>query len=224
MRRALAGAMVAAAALAAAACGTSSTSGTVKLPAPSQAASASPDAPSPSPSPSAQAADTVTWPPFGADAKVILDPYTGDASTAGAVVTAKDMLLALEYAYYTGGKDTRWKSYVTAPKMMSDSEALFAQPDVTTESWTGTIKITHFGATLGIYGKNTALVSFCQNTSGARNTSLSTGKILPASDQGTGDQNYFSITYRLSSDTHGFWSVYATDPAIDYPRAPACKP
>jgi hypothetical protein len=224
VRRVFAGAVVAAVALAVAACGAQSSAGTFEPPAPSQVASASQAVPSPSPSPSAQAAGTVIAPPFGPDAKVVVDSYAGDASTAGAVVAAKDMLLSIEYAYYTGGKDTRWKSYTSSPDLVAFLTSEFTDPSTTSTSWTGTTLITHMSAVLGTDGKNTALVTYCEHDSGAKNASLATHQALPASQQTPASKDYYLVSYELSGGPSS-WKVTQILPNAYYPRAPAaCKP
>jgi hypothetical protein len=224
VRRVLAGAVVAAAALAAAACGSQSSASTFKPPATTPAASASTAAPPPSPSPSA-VPDSIIMPPFGQNAKIVLDPWMpSDPSEVPAVVTAKNFLVAILYADYTGDRDQRWKNYVTSPKMLSDMSASLAEPSISTESWIGTLKFTRFSAEFKSSGEKTAMVSFCEDSSESKNTSLTTGKVLPAAEQSTGNQNYYAITYYLDPGTDGSWNVIGTDPVVYYPRASECKP
>jgi hypothetical protein len=140
------------------------------------------------------------------------------------VVTAKDFMLAVLYADYTGDRNHRWKSYISDQRVLSGMSATLAAPDVSTESFTGTIRITHMSAVPGTFGKSTISVSFCEDASAARNTSLSTGKVLPASKQNSKDENYTMNTYVLRHSTAGRWGVIGIQPTVDYPRAFICKP
>jgi hypothetical protein len=170
-------------------------------------------------------ADSLVMPPFGKNARIVVPPWLpASASEARAVITAKNFLLAVLYADYTGGQDHRWKAYVSAARVLSGLGATLAAPDVTTESFTGTIRISHMNAVAGTYGKNTVSVSFCQNSAHARNTSLSTGKVLPRSQQLSGNQNYYLNTYVLANNGAGRWAVISILPAIYYPEALECKP
>lgn len=164
-------------------------------------------------------------PPFGKDAHIVLDPWMPTGATgARAVLAAKDFLLAVLYADYTGDRDHSWKNYASTPQMLSGMSAQLAEPDVSTESWTGTIRITHMDAVLGNNGPRTALVSFCENSAGSKNTSLSSHAILPAAQQANGNQNYYLVAYLMGSDKAGNWTVTGIEPNQVYPRATECKP
>lgn len=182
-----------------------------------------------SPAPAAQAgqpgADTLIMPPFGTNARVVMTRWLpASVSQGAAVMTAKNFLLAVLYADYTGGRDHRWQSYVSARKVRAGLASTLAAANVTTESFTGTIRIWHMNAVTGTYGKNTVSVTECIDSARARNTSLSTGKVLPASQQNSADQNYYSNTDVLAKNDHGQWAVISIPPAIYYPEALECKP
>src|SRR5258708_21597845 len=58
-------------------------------------------------------ADSLVMPPFGKNARIVMSPWLPvSAGEARAVITAKNFLLAVLYADYTGGQDHRWLAYV----------------------------------------------------------------------------------------------------------------
>jgi hypothetical protein len=163
-------------------------------------------------------------PPFGKNARIVMTSWLpAEASTARAVITAKDFVLAVLYADYTGGRDHRWQAYVSAARVLTGLGAALAAPGVTTESWKGIIRIWHMNAVAGTYGKDTVSVSYCVDSARALNTSLRTGKVLPPRLQLPGDQNYYLNTYVLARAGTGRWTVISIPPAIYYPRSD-CKP
>jgi hypothetical protein len=84
---------------------------------------------------------SVIMPPFGKNAHVIMtDWMPKDAGMAKAALADKDYELAFLYAEYTGGKSQDWTAYVNHT-MELQVRAVPAKPDVTTESFKGTIKI-----------------------------------------------------------------------------------
>ena len=84
---------------------------------------------------------SVIMPPFGKNAHVVMtDWMPKDADMAKAVLADKDYELAFLYAEYTGGKSQDWTAFVSHT-MELQVRALLAKPDVTTESFKGTIKI-----------------------------------------------------------------------------------
>src|SRR5439155_535062 len=84
---------------------------------------------------------SVIMPPFGKNAHVVMtDWMPKDADMAKAVLANKDYELAFLYAEYTGGKSQDWTAFVSHT-MELQVRALLAKPDVTTESFKGTIKI-----------------------------------------------------------------------------------
>jgi hypothetical protein len=169
--------------------------------------------------------DGVAIPPFGANAHVKMTSYLPkDADTAQAVLAAKDFLLAVLYADYTGGQDHRWMDYVAGSKVRSGLAAQLAQPGVTTESFRGTMRFWHMSAIkTAAAPKATVEVTECVDSSHALNTSLSTGKVLPRSKQLSADENFYSNSDVLIKDRNGQWRVISIPPAIYYPRAPECK-
>jgi len=164
-------------------------------------------------------------PPFGKNARIVMTPWLPASTTeAPAVITAKNFLLAVLYADYTGGKDHRWLVYVGSSLVRNGMTSTLAAPSVTTESFRGTIRIWRMSAVLGTYGKNTISVTECFDSARALNTSLSTGKVLPAGQQNTTDQNYYSNTDVLARNGSGQWTVISIPPTIYYPEALECKP
>src|SRR5499433_2614451 len=92
------------------------------------------------------ASQRVTWPPFGSNVHVIMPAWLpAERSEIPAVITAKNFLLAFLYAEYKGNQDHRWAIYVTGPVSRALASDL-SQPDVTTESFTGTIRFSHMRA------------------------------------------------------------------------------
>jgi hypothetical protein len=92
------------------------------------------------------ASQAVTRPPFGRNVHVIMPAWLpADRSEVPAVITAKNFLLAFLYAEYKGNQDHRWAIYVTGQVSGALTSDL-SQPDVTTESFTGTIRFSHMRA------------------------------------------------------------------------------
>ncbi len=218
MRRGLRAALLVSTGLFAVACSSPSTPTFHPGGASSTAAPATPQA-------EQSAAGSVVMPPFGKNARIAMTPWLpARASEAPAVITAKNFLLAVLYADYTGGQDHRWRAYVSAQNVRAGLASTLAAAEVTTESFTGTIRIWHMNAVAGTYGKNTISVTACVDSSRARNTSLATGKILPGSQQLPADKNYYSNTDVLARDGAGHWTVISIPPAIYFPEALECKP
>jgi hypothetical protein len=178
-----------------------------------------------SPQAGQSAAGSVAMPPFGKNARIVMTSWLpARASEAPAVITAKNFLLAVLYADYTGGQDRRWRAYVSAPNVRAGLSSTLAAPDVTSQSFAGTIRIWHMSAVPGTAGKKTISVTECIDSSKARNTSLATGKALPPSQQLPDDKNYYSNTDVLARNGAGNWTVISIPPAISYPEALECKP
>jgi hypothetical protein len=163
-------------------------------------------------------------PPFGKNAHVVMTSWLpASASEIPAVTTAKDFLLAVLYADYTGGRDHRWRGYVSAGKVRAGLASTLAQPGVTTESFRGTVRFWHMSALATPGPKGTIEVTECVDSSRARNTSLATGKVLPRRRQVPADQNFYSNSDVLAKDSGGHWRVISIPPTIYYPRALECK-
>jgi hypothetical protein len=179
-----------------------------------------------SPSPSSSAAEITSgggliWPPFGKNAIVEISSYLpADPSLRQAVIAAKNFQLAFLYAEYTGGQDNQWQQYVGSQALVQQVGQGLSQPDVTTESYTGTIVISDMNASIVQGG---ASVGQCWNDAGASNTSLSTGAVLPASEQNTTDENYLFQVYELEM-YGGQWKLSDITPPMYYPTASWCKP
>lgn len=140
---------------------------------------------------------------------------------AAAVVANKNFLLALLYAEYRGDRDHRWRSYVGTTLQPALSSQL-AQPDVTTQSFTGTIRFSHMTAFPDPSHKHAIDVAQCFDSSHSVNTSIHTGRPVP--DNAPADQHYYRTTNVLARGSDGTWQVIAMYPAIYYPRVPECKP
>jgi hypothetical protein len=165
---------------------------------------------------------SVVMPPFGKNAHVIMTGWMPkDAGLAKAVLADKDYELAFLYAEYTGGKSQDWASYVNHT-MELQVRAVLAKPDVTTESFKGTIKIFDMRAFPDPTVPADLDVSACFDNARAANTSLSTGAVLPG--QSPSNDNYYRFTDQLAQSPTGQWQVISNYPLVYYPRAKECKP
>jgi len=165
---------------------------------------------------------SVIMPPFGKNAHVIMtDWMPKDAGMAKAVLADKDYELAFLYAEYTGGKSQDWTAYVNHT-MELQVRALLAKPDVTTESFKGTIRIFSMRVIRDPAVPGDLDVSACFDNARAVNTSLSTGEVLPG--QSPSNDNYYRFTDQLTQSPTGQWQVVGNYPLAYYPRAKECKP
>jgi hypothetical protein len=161
-------------------------------------------------------------PPFGKNAHVIMTSWMpGNTRLAQAVLTDKDYELAFLYAEYTGGKSQDWTSYVS-PTMEMQVRGVLSKPDVTTESFKGTIRIFAMKVIRDPVVKGDVDVSACFDNAQAVNTSLNTGTVLPG--QSPSDTSYYRFTDQLRQAASGQWQVVGNYPLVYYPRAKECKP
>jgi hypothetical protein len=188
--------------------------------------STQPSASTPATPPASQASKLgrggLEWPPFGSNVHIDMPHYSPAKSQHDAVIAEEDFLLAYDYAFYVGGRDSRWESYVV-PSERSGIVAQLASRKVRNESFTGTIKVWRMSSVPSAGGS--VAVSECVNNAAAKDTDYSTGKVLPASKQGPPDQNYFLETDVLAK-RHGRWQIIRIEQAIFYPDVMAveCKP
>lgn len=165
--------------------------------------------------------NVLAWPPFGPDVHIVMPGGLPRARrSARAVIVAKDFLLAFLYAEYRGNQDDRWSDYVSGP-VLGALQANLAQPDVTTESFTGTIIFSHLSVFPDPTEPGALDVSECFDNARSANTSLATGKTVP--DHAPGNQHYYLNTDVLAL-RNGQWRVISVDPVIYYPQARECKP
>ena len=165
---------------------------------------------------------SVVMPPFGKNAHIVMtDWLPKNAELARAVVADKDYELAFLYAEYTGGKSQDWAAYVNHT-MELQVRALLAKPDVTTESFKGTIKIFAMRVIRDPAVPGNLDVSACFDNAKALNTSLSTGAVIPG--QSVSSDNYYRFTDQLARSSTGQWQVISNYPIVYYPRAKECKP
>jgi hypothetical protein len=163
----------------------------------------------------------LAWPPFGPDVHIVLPGRLPRARrVARAVIVAEDFLLAFLYAEYRGNQDDRWSGYVSGP-VRGALESNLAEPDVTTESFTGTIIFSHLSAFPDPTEPGAIDVSECFDNARSANTSLATGKAVP--DHSPANQHYYLNTDVLAL-RNGQWRVISVDPVIYYPQARECKP
>lgn len=163
----------------------------------------------------------VTWPPFGRDVRIIMPRWLpADPSQVPAVITAKNFLLAFLYAEYRGNQDNRWTTYV-AGKVSGALASNLAQSEVTTESFTGTIRLSRINAFPDPSLAGAVDVSECFNNAHSANVSLHTRRVIP--DTTPPDQHYYRNTDVLAADSSGRWHVVAVYPVIYYPQAKECK-
>ena len=165
---------------------------------------------------------SVIMPPFGQKAHVIMtDWMPRDASMARAVLADKDYELAFLYAEYTGGTSQDWTAYVNHTMEIQVRE-LLAKPDVTTESFKGTIRIFAMKVFRDPTVPADVDVSACFDNAQAVNTNLGTGAVLPG--QSPSDDSYYRFTDQLAQSPTGQWQVVSNYPLVHYPRAKECKP
>lgn len=216
LRRGLAGALLAGSGLLAAACSS---------PAPQTFHPAS-DASTATTAPAATRSAsplTLVRPPFGHNAHVLMTPWLPARHAERlAVMSAKDFVLAVLYADYTGDRDQRYRSYVATAKVRTGLAQTLNVPSVTTESFTGTVRFWRMHAARG--PKGTVVVTECVDTSRARNTRLSSGRILPPGQQTPHNDNYYLNSDVLARESSGRWGVTSIPATIYYPRAQECKP
>jgi hypothetical protein len=161
-------------------------------------------------------------PPFGAGVHIEMTAWLpGDADQARAVTADKNYELAFLYAEYKGGQDQRWATYATPVMQREIASALLAK-DVTTESFTGTIKYFDMSAIPDPLVKGDLDVSACFDNAGSSNTDITTGKVIP--DTSSADSHYVRIGDELRKNSTGQWQVVSSLPAVYYPQAKQCKP
>lgn len=168
------------------------------------------------------ASSSVTMPAFGKNVHIDLTSWQpSSAAQAPAVQTDKDYELAFLYAEYTGGQDTAWTSYVSST-MQTEVQSTLSQSDVTSESFTGTIKIFDMSVVTDPTVPADLDVSGCFDNAASSNTNRTTGAVIPGT--GPAGQHYYRYTDQLAKDSSGDWQVVSDLPAIYYPRAKECKP
>jgi hypothetical protein len=164
----------------------------------------------------------VTWPPFGRNVRVIMPGWLpADTSEVPAVIAAKNFLLAFLYAEYRSNQDNRWSVYV-AGSVAGALRSELVRPDVTTESFTGTIRYSQLSAFSDPVLPGAIDVSECFDNAGSANVGLQTGQVIP--DTTPPDQHYYRNTDALARDATGQWRVVTIYPVIYYPQAKECKP
>jgi hypothetical protein len=165
---------------------------------------------------------SVVMPPFGQNAHIVMTSWLPkNAGLVPAVLADKDYELAFLYAEYTGGKAQDWTSYVSQ-SMELQVRGVLAKPDVTTESFKGTIRIFDMRVIRDPTVPADVDVSACFDNAGAVNTNLGTGAVLPG--QSPSDDNYYRFTDQLAPTSAGQWQVISNYPLVYYPRAKECKP
>jgi hypothetical protein len=161
-------------------------------------------------------------PPFGKNVHVLITPgHPKDAGLAQAVRTDENYELAFLYAEYTGGQADGWTAYVNST-MQTEVSSVLTQPDVTTESFTGTIRIFDMSVIRDPSVPADVDVSGCYDNAKASNTDLKTGAVLP--DKSAPDSHYYRFIDQLTQTSAGQWKVVSDFPRIYYPRAKECKP
>jgi hypothetical protein len=175
--------------------------------------------------PSAAATGTsagqVVMPAFGKNVHIDLTSWhPADPTQAQAVLVDKNYELAYLYAEYTGGQDSSWANYVSST-MQTEVQVALAKPSVTTESFTGTIRIFDMSVVPDPTVPGRLDVSGCFDNAQSANTNKQTGQVIP--DTGSADLHYYRYTDQLARNS-GQWQVTSDLPAIYYPRAKECKP
>jgi hypothetical protein len=160
-------------------------------------------------------------PPFGANVHIEMTSWLpGDAEQVRAVNADKNYQLAFLYAEYKGGKDQQWTKYAT-PVMQREVASVLVAQDVTTESFTGTIRYFKMRVIPDPTVPGRLDVSSCFDNAKSSNTSLKTGAVLP--DTGTANRHYVRITDQLAKNASGEWQVAASLQPVYYPQAKECK-
>lgn len=161
-------------------------------------------------------------PPFGSNVHIEMTNWVpADHSQALAVNTDKNYELAFLYSEYKGGQDERWVNYVS-PVMKTAVQQSLQAKDVTTESFTGTVKYFDMSAIPDPLIKGDLDVSSCFDNAGSTDTDLTTGKAIP--DTSSPDTHYVRISDELRKSSAGQWQVVSSLPAVYYPQAKQCKP
>ena len=161
-------------------------------------------------------------PPFGGNVHIEMTSWLPtDADQAQAVNADKNYELAFLYAEYRGGKDQSWENYVS-PVMKTGVQQSLQATDVTTESFTGTIKYFDMSAIPDPLVKGDLDVSACFDNAGSSNTDITTGKVIQ--DTSSPDSHYVRISDELRKNSTGQWQVASSLPAVYYPQAKQCKP
>ena len=166
-------------------------------------------------------AAAVTMPPFGKNVRILMTSWLPrNQAQAHAVLADKNFELAYLYAEYTSGNDSSWASYVT-PDLATELQSALARPDVTTESFTGTIRFFRMSVIPDPSVRGDFDVSACFDNSKSSNTNARTGKALPDT---TPNKHYIRITDQLGKNSAGEWQVVSNLPATFYAQAKECKP
>ena len=174
------------------------------------------------PSRLAPSSQRVTWPPFGSNVRVIMPTWLpADASEVPAVIAAKNFLLAWLYAEYRGGRDSRWTAYVAA-SVAGPLRSELARPDVTTESFTGTIRFSRMSASADPVLPGAVDVSECFSDAQSANVGLRGGGAIPGTTPA--GQHSYRNTDALARDASGRWRVVTIYPVVYYPQARECRP
>jgi hypothetical protein len=161
-------------------------------------------------------------PPFGKNVHIEMTSWLPtDTDQAQAVNMDKNYELAFLYAEYRGGQDQSWENYVS-PVMKSGVQQSLQATDVTSESFTGTIKYFDMSVIPDPLVKGDLDVSTCFDNAGSSNTDITTGKAVP--DTSSPNSHYVRISDELRKNSTGQWQVVSSLPAVYYPQARQCKP
>lgn len=164
---------------------------------------------------------TVTWPPFGSNVHIDMTSWLpSDRSQVPAVIADKDFQLAYLYSEYRGGQDQRWADYAS-PAIQPSYKKTLSQPDVTTQSFTGTVRYFQMQAFPDPNTHGAIDVSSCEDSSRAPSTDLHSGKIIPGTPPP--DQAAWRYT-EVVGYSGGQWKVISAYPSSYYPREKDCKP
>lgn len=159
--------------------------------------------------------------PFGSNVRIVMPAFTPGSPDIAPVRTAQDFLLAFLYSEYRGGADHRWEAY-TAGVAHRGLLASMSQPDVTTESFKGTITFSHVRVFPDPSRHGAVDVSECFDNSHSKNTRLKSGRVL--ADHTPRNQHFYRNTDVLVRNSSGRWHVVEVYPVVYYPRAKECKP
>ena len=164
----------------------------------------------------------LAWPPFGPDVHIVMPGWLPPAPATAARRSSRPRISCSRSSTRNtaGIRTTGGRGYVSGP-VRGALESNLAEPDVTTESFTGTIIFSHLSAFPDPTEPGAIDVSECFDNARSANTSLATGKIVP--DHSPANQHYYLNTDVLAL-RNGQWRVISVDPVIYYPQARECKP
>jgi hypothetical protein len=218
-------AALAAVALAAAALATACSAPAADPPAatftPGAAAGTGPAAAPPASSSGGTGADDFVMPPFGSRFRVTMTDWLPPAGSplVPAVVAAKNFWLAFYYSEYTGGQDSRWRTYTSGAMQQLVQKTLRA-PDVAGQSMIGSMSFGGMSAAPDPKISGDIDVTICIDGSRLTDTYLGTGKAFPT--QVPRSQADYKETVYVAQGSTGLWYMTYFTNQVTVPPAQGC--